>query len=369
MRVLFWTANFWPNIGGVGILASQLLPALRQRGHEFVVITPRTSPALPCKELYRGTPIYRFPFWEAMIDVDRLTEIQHEIVGIERAFRPDLVHIYATNRSNFLYHLALSGCSVPLLVTLHGRWQEQADDLVKRTLHAAQWVVGCSSAILIEGRRLVPAIRPRSSVVRNSVMQPSLDPAPLPFRAPRLVCLGRLSSVKGFDLAVTAFASVVNRFPRARLCIAGDGPERTRLEGLAAQKGVAGSVEFAGRVDPSAVPSLINSATIVVVPSRQEAFGLVALEAAWMGRPAVVSCVDGLPDLIVHHQTGLLVEKENSKALAEGILFLLEHPEEAVKMGEAARQRAIERYDWESHVDAYDRLYKNLARGEDTGEY
>jgi glycogen(starch) synthase len=176
-----------------------------------------------------------------------------------------------------------------------------------------------------------------------------------------LLCLGRLSPEKGFDVAVTAFASLVNRFPNARLVIVGEGPERTKLECQIRKLGLTHRVELAGEVAPEEVPGLLNTVTMVLLPSRQESFGLVALEAALMARPVVATRVGGLPEVVLHEQTGLLVENENSGALAEAAAFLLTQPATAMKMGQTARLRAHHTFSWQRHVDAYDALYQRLT--------
>jgi len=86
----------------------------------------------------------------------------------------------------------------------------------------------------------------------------------------------------------------------------------------------------------------------------------VALEAALMARPVVATRVGGLLEVVVHQQTGLLVEQEDSHGLAEAIASLLDHPETATEMGQAARQRAQKVFSWKQCVDAYDALYQKL---------
>jgi glycogen(starch) synthase len=174
--------------------------------------------------------------------------------------------------------------------------------------------------------------------------------------------VGRLVSRKGFDVALSAFASIVRRFRSARMIIAGDGPARPALERQAAGLGLTGFVDFIGWVMPEQVPALINTATLMIVPSRREPFGLTALEAAQMARPVVATRVGGLSEIVVHGQTGLLVEKESPDALAEAITTLLKHPETATQMGYAARSRAIEKFGWDRYVDAHVMLYRRLVQ-------
>jgi glycogen(starch) synthase len=166
---------------------------------------------------------------------------------------------------------------------------------------------------------------------------------------------------KGADIALTAFASIVDRFPRARLTIAGEGPERSGLEQQAIALGVNDLVEFVGWVAREQVPALINSAAIVIIPSWREGLPWVAMEAAHMARPIVATSVGGLPDVIVDHQTGILVEPGNSGAIAEAIMSLLDHPEKAVQIGKNAQIRARDLFTWVRYVGAYDELYQTLV--------
>jgi glycogen(starch) synthase len=174
--------------------------------------------------------------------------------------------------------------------------------------------------------------------------------------------LGRLAQQKGFDLALGAFRSIIMRFPRARLIIAGNGPARTELEKQAAKEKISHAVEFIGWVAPEGVPALINDATMVLMPSRQDSFPLVALEAAGMARPVVATRVGGLPEIVLHKQTGLLVDKEDREGLAQAVFFLIDNPDAAVQMGNAARRRVETAFSWERHVDAYDALYRQLIK-------
>jgi glycosyltransferase involved in cell wall biosynthesis len=88
---------------------------------------------------------------------------------------------------------------------------------------------------------------------------------------------------------------------------------------------------------------------------------MAALEAAFMGRPIVAARVGGLPEVVAHEQTGLLVESENSAALAEAVVKLLEEPQTASQFGVAARARVKDLFGWDHHVKAYDALYRTLV--------
>lgn len=366
MRVLFWSDLFWPYIGGSEIFAAKLLLALRER-HEFVVVTRQDSPDLPLEDSYSGVPVYRLPFFTALAgsDVGRMIALRRQVAALKRNFAPDLIHIHNFGPS-ILFHLETNDVSpVPSLFTatleiLPGT-DTGPDTLMRRTLRAADWVTGVSSDTLAQVRAGAPETISRSSVIFNGLDLPEVLPEPLPTGTVRLLCLGRLHAQKGFDLALSALAAIIDRFSRVRLTIAGDGPERPALERQASELKLTGVVDFVGWVSPDNVPELLNTATIVLMPSRRESFGLVALEAGLMARPVIATRVGGLPEVVAHEETGLLVQSENSRALAEALVFLLTHPRQAAQMGRAGRRRAQDIFSWEHCVDAYDALYRKLA--------
>jgi glycogen(starch) synthase len=367
-RILFWCERFWPTIGGVGISASKLLLALRARGYEFVVVTLNDYIDLPEEDYFKGIPVYRFYFWSSLAkgNVSQILELRRRIAQLKRTFLPDLVHMVFLGASHVFHLQTIDAYPSPILVSMDSNLPDQElgrDSLAGRTLRLADWVICVSAARLAEARKLVPEITNRSSVIYNGREAPSCRPEPLSFEAPRLLCLGRLNRIKGFDIALSAFVSVVRHFPKARLVIAGDGPERAELEGQAARLGIEASVEFVGWVRPADVPTLMNSATIVVIPSRNEGLPNVAKEAALLARPIVATDVGGIPEAVVHGETGLLIGKEDSHALATTINFLVEHPEAAVAMGQAGRLRAQQLFSMEHYIDAYGALYRKLIDG------
>jgi glycogen(starch) synthase len=365
---LYWSERFWPTIGGVGISASKLLPALQARGYEFVVVTSKDYPELREEDCFRGIAVYRFPFWSslAMGNVSRIFELRKRIAHLKQTFLPDLVHIGFLGASVAFHLQTTDTCPSPMLVSTDSSFPDKdlgRDSLAGRVLRQANWVTCVSAARLAEARDLVPEISNRSSFVYNGRETPSVCLQPLSFEAPRLLCLGRLDRIKGFDIALRAFVSVLRCFPNARLVIAGDGPERAELERKVVELGLQTGVDFRGWVQPDKVPALINSATIVLIPSRNEGLPNVAKEAALMARPIVAANVGGLPEAVVNEETGLLVGKEDSEALAKAITLLLDHPEMAAMMGRAGRSRAQRLFSLEGYIAAYDSLYRRLLHG------
>lgn len=367
MRVLFWSLTFWPNIGGMEVHAARLLPSLRERGHEFLVVAPKNYLDLPDDDQYCGIPIRRLPFQHSLAPtIEHVAGVRDQVIRLKREFAADLVHVNGVGAMDFFHVSTAHVHPAPSLVTLHGDWGRLGDTIASLTLRGASWVAGCSAAILARGRQVAPGIANRSSIVFNGI-DPGDTPSIAAVREPKLLYVGRLADEKGADLAIEAFALLAQRMPAARLTVAGEGPLRADLERRAIALGVRAAVDFAGWIVPDRVMRLINEHAAVIMPSRQDSFPLVALEAGAMERPVVASRVGGFPEIVVHGQTGALVEVGDVAGLADACARLLSDPEAAREIGRAARRRVLERFSWSRHVDTYDALYRSLVpqeRGE-----
>jgi len=366
-RVLYWAEAFWPTIGGIEVFSTNLISALKNQGYEFLVVTDHRSFNMPDEMLFQGTPVYRFHFQRLLEkqDISQIAATRRRVAELKQTFRPDLIHMNACGPAVFFHLSTADAYPLPALVTVHAllKLSGGSDTILGHLLRTAGWVSAVSAAVLNDVRRLHPEIAQRSSVIYNSLALPSEQPEPLPFSAPRLLCVGRLVKDKGFDTALTAFALVAKRFPDARMVIAGDGPASSGLMQLASRLGLTDTVEFIGWVDPQKIPELINTVTAVIVPSRwDEPFGLVALQAAHMARPVVATRVGGLPEVVIHGETGLLVDREDVDALAEAIAFLLANPGIATRIGSSAKIRAEDLFNWDRFVNTYDSLYRQLIR-------
>ncbi len=150
------------------------------------------------------------------------------------------------------------------------------------------------------------------------------------------------------------------------MIVAGDGPQRGNLSAQADRLGLADRIEFLGWVAPEAVYGVINRATAVLMPSRTEAFGNVAVQAMLMARPVVASRVGGLPEVVLDGQTGRLFSLDDADALAGATADLLSDPQRARTLGQAGRRHVLENFDFQRHVvDGYDAVYRRVA--EETG--
>lgn len=368
MRILFWSDNFYPGIGGVEVLGAALLLALRERGHEFVVVGGPFLPGADDPTSFHNIPVYRFPF-EYLIHPsgpEMVARTKHRLNELKQTFRPDLVHMFQT-LTGFVFHLETQKASpAPTLLSLHGNLLDappQVNTARRRLLSQVDAVTACSHDIHTELLTHMPELASKTLTVTNALPLPALAPTPLDFQAPVIACPGRLHPQKGFDFAIRAFAKIHSRFPRARLVLAGDGQERAALLALVAQWGLQDRVVLRGWVSPPQIPAFLNESTLVLMPSRWEPFGLVALQAAQMGRPIIASRVGGLPEIVLDNETGLLIEPGDVDGIADALACLLDNPGRAIELGHAAYAHARSNFAWDSFVDAYEAMYFKLAPG------
>jgi len=183
-------------------------------------------------------------------------------------------------------------------------------------------------------------------------IEPGPEPPP-PSGSTRLCAVGRLIPIKGFDLLLRAFESARADVPELTLEIAGAGPLDAQLRSTAPE-----GVTFLGRVAP--VQDVYERNAIVVVPSRGEGFGMVALEAAERGRAAIVSDVGGLPEIVADGETGTVVPAGDVEALARAIVVLAHDGELVRQYGHAARRRALDDFSAGAAADGVEAVYREL---------
>lgn len=350
----------------------RLLPGLASRGVDLrmiVLVEPgRDDRGFGDALASRGVAVE----WRTLRhDVDPILGLG--LVRRFQALRPDLVHTHLLHAD--VYALwAARRAGVPWTVSSRhntDRFRRRAvwRRLTRWSMAHADAVVAVSAAVAtfvveVEG---VPASRVRT--VHYGLEADASGPVDRAEARARLGAspgellvgvVGRSVEQKGIDVLLSAFPRIAAAVPEARLAIVGDGPLRGALESLARRLGIAGRVRFTGWVDRAG--TLMAACDVVVVPSRFEGFGLVALEAMAASRPVVATRVDALCEVVVDGETGLLVSAEDSAALAAAVAGLLRAPERAAAMGAAGRRRLVEEFSVARMVDRTLAVYADLVR-------
>lgn len=169
----------------------------------------------------------------------------------------------------------------------------------------------------------------------------------------------------GPDVLVEAFARVHAQRPGTRLVMAGKGEMQEQLQKRVNDLGLGDRVAILGRVDHDKVPALIRSFDIMVMPSvyESETFGVAAIEASAAGVPVVASRVGGVPEAVIHGQTGLLVPPRDIEALAKACIELIDDAPRRKSMGEAGKRFVKKYYSWPENTRLMAQVYRAAIEG------
>ncbi len=219
---------------------------------------------------------------------------------------------------------------------------------------------------LIESRGIAPRI---IECVLNGVDLERFHPADpavarsalgIPLDVPVILTASNLLPPKAVDVLIRAFGRVAATHPEAVLVIAGDGPERTTLERLAAEANVATRTRFLGQRDD--VHALLPAATVFCCPSIWgESFGWVNAEAMACGVPVISTRSGAIPEVVAHGECGLLVPPRDSEAMADALLAVLGSREQRAAMATAGRARAETRFALGRTIAEHLSLYERAA--------
>jgi glycosyltransferase involved in cell wall biosynthesis len=286
--------------------------------------------------------------------------------------RADIAHVMAN--SGWAWHLFAAPAvwiaklrGVPAVVNYRGgnaaAFLQRENRLVRPTISRAAAVIVPSGFLQTVFARHAIA----TGVVRNVVnLEAFVPPAARPPH-PHLVITRNLEEIYDIGTAIRAFAKVRKDHAEARMTIAGSGPERPRLEALAAEEGVLADVRFTGRLDISALPALYQSASVLVNPSRIDNAPNSLLEALASGVPIVSTNVGGVPYMVENERTALLVPPGDAAAMAGAICRVLDEPGLAESLALAGRA-CIAAHAWEqvrpALLETYARACMPVLAGE-----
>ncbi len=179
-------------------------------------------------------------------------------------------------------------------------------------------------------------------------------------RQPTAAVVGRLVPVKGHARLIEAFRKVVDTLPDAALVVAGDGPLRGELVNRAKEIGLEANIKFLGMRND--VAEIIAAVDLLVLPSINEGFGIVLIEAMALKKPVVASNVDGVPEIVDDDVTGLLAPPEDCGAFAAALIKLFNDKELAHKMGQKGFKKAVKEFDIQATAKNTEELYYEQLR-------
>ena len=171
----------------------------------------------------------------------------------------------------------------------------------------------------------------------------------------------RLIFHKGVDLFIRAAARLSSQYPDLRFFIAGEGPERDKLESLRDLMGMEDKIYFLG--DIRQISAFLSCLDIFVLASRTEGLSISLLEAGSVGLPRVASAVGGIPEIVEHGKTGILVPAEDVVSLAKAISCLVEEPKSRKSLGQEASKAIRLRFSEETMLNETEKVYEEILKG------
>jgi len=365
VRIAQVTPFYHPQRGGVETVVREYSERLVKKGHEVCVYTLDGTLQSPSVEEINGVKIHRslrfslpflnplspslqFPFKLFKADVD----LVH--VHANKYFSTDVGALIAKSKGVSLAYSPHAGTFGKSLI---GRVHNQT---IGRIALSADVVICVSEyeKSLIEASGV--GVK-HFEVVPNGVdtIRFKLDKrSPNELEGnPTVLYVGRLGAHKGIDTLIEAAPLVLEKIPEAKFVIAGPG---NSSEFEVQSSALKDEIKFLGEVSEEEKIALMQRASVFVLPSRSEAFGITVIEAMAAGCPVVVSDLPALTEIVKHKRTGLVFPVNDEKLLASQIIKLLSNQDLGQQLSSNAREKVSEKYDWERIVDRLENIYTQL---------
>ena len=370
----------YPTYGGSGIVATELGMELAARGHEVHFITYANpirldpdTPRIHYHEVEVSTyPLFQYPPY-CLALASRMAEVAE-------SYRLDLLHVHYAIPHSIAAMLAQQMLApkrrVPIVTTLHGTditlvgVDPSYFPITRFGIEKSDGVTSISDYLrrqTIEVFAVQNEIRVIKNFVNCTLYHPDNEKKGAAAYAPNgeklLIHLSNFRPVKRVQDVIEIFYRVQKVLP-ARLLMIGDGPERSRAEWLAVNKGIHDKVDFLGKQD--AIHEKLGVADVMLLPSELESFGLAALEAMACEVVPIATNAGGVPEVIDHGETGFLANVGDVDAMSRYAIDILSDDEKLKRMGEDARARAQARFCASKIIPMYERYYRTVLERSQT---
>ena len=377
MRILVFSASYHPVLGGLQTAVQALAAEWQATGHDIQIITQRYPRRLPAYEKIDGLSVWRRLFLTPEWRYIRYGRPDLFLTGwyyyyttqtwLDRKmqeFQPDVVNLHFPDAQIPFVLKLRERYKFRLVVSLHGhdveRWF-QDDNVAKpdkqpkslqlrQVLQSADFITTCSSYLLKRSICLEAAIRHKGINIPNGVnLARFQDHTPYNHSRPYILAFGRLTKKKGFDLLLQSLATQSQRNKEYDLLLAGDGELSSALYIQAERLGFRERVKLLGRITPEQIVHLLNGCLALVIPSREEPFGIVALEGLAAGKPVLATHVGGLPEILAGSSNRLV------EPTIDGIVSGLNWLEDDVNWSSLAQKnrRLAASYTWTKAAHKY----------------
>jgi glycogen synthase len=384
IAILSWESLHSIAVGGVAVHVTELAAALERKGHEVHVFT-RLAPLAPFYQRIDGVHYHQRPFRLNSSFVDEIQDFNrslvHGVFETEDFIGPfDVVHAHDWLTSNAMVWIR-EGRGRRSVLTVHsteygrcgnnfyGGACQRIRDHERHGTFRADRVITVSNALKGEVRWMYELPDWKVSVIYNSVhthpFDGFIDPGPVRGRYgigpmdPMALFVGRMCIQKGPDILIGAIPMVLHYHPAAKFVFVGDGPQRRSCEELSHRLGFAHATRFLGSQRGLPLIDLYKSCDVLVVPSRNEPFGIVVLEAWSAGKPVVATNHGGPGEIVWHGVTGLKIDPQ-PESVAWGVGNIFRDFEAARWMGRNGRVAAETTFTWDKIAEQTLDVYRSI---------
>lgn len=378
-----WESLHSHPVGGVAVHVTELAAALERRGHEVHVFTRPAYGSGGNVERIDGVYYHYCPHALKPDFVDEIQEmcrsfVRHFFQTEDHIGKFDVVHAHDWLASNAVVWIKQGRPGRKAVMTMHsteyGRCgnafhdgaSARIRDHERHGTYCADRVIAVSGALKGEIQWMYNLPDHKVDVVYNGVdvrrFNGWLDPGTIKARYTigcmdqTVLFVGRLSVQKGPDLLIEAIPGILGHHPRAKFIIAGQGDMRGALERRAEELRVNYAIRWLGRLGAAEHSELVRACDVVVVPSRNEPFGIVILEAWAAGKPVVASEVGGPGEIVWHTVNGLKI-RPNPDSVGWGLGTLFTNWDWARRMGRHGRVEAETNFTWEKIAERTEAVY------------
>lgn len=291
-------------------------------------------------------------------------EISHE-------FRFDLIHAHMALPDGYAGMLVSMAYQKPLVVTFQATDIDITANRSKDCLRVLRKVFSYADRVIAPSPRLAKVAAAKFSIepiiigygVDINAVFTEEGELLSNYKGRRIILsVSRLIPTKGIELNISAVKRLIDTYENLLYLVVGDGPERNTLEQLTSSLNLTKYVRFVGQVPHVKVMEYMASCEVFTLPSWQETFGLVYVEAMAHSKPVVGVQGQGIDGIVEHGKTGMLVEPRDVDSLVEALDFLLSYPEGAKAMGERGRKLVLENYTWEKNAEKTIAVYEDVLK-------
>lgn len=381
-----WESLHSISVGGIAVHVTELAAALQRKGNEVHVFT-RIGSDQKVYEVIDDVHYHRCPFAfsnDFMQEMDNMSKsMAHyffETENVSGVF--DIVHGHDWHVVNALNDIK-NARSKRIVWTLHsnqfGRDGNHFNDGGANVIKDIEWngtyiaekVIVCSQAMRKETQWIHKIPGDKMRVIHNGIWAYKFDGFIDPWNDakkkygigvydPVALFVGRMTTQKGPDMLLEAVPNILKDHPNAKIVFVGDGYMNHDLENKAREMNVAHATRFTGYISDQDKANLFKACDCVVVPSRNEPFGIVVLEAWACGKPVIATHGTGAGEIVWHDVTGLKVYK-NPNSIAWGVKEIFSNPEKAKWIGGNGREAAEKAFTWDKIAEETLNVYRELV--------